>query len=278
MVVYKFTCSLPKWHIFLQVQDYDLLHYIKNAFINFVCTETSYITDLNNCIYINNETTGCSIKYKTEEFRTSHNYDEILFVIYEFFEKSAMQYQYNNICSFHGGVITKNGKAFALLAKSHIGKSTLIANMVTKQIKCLSDDTVYVDNTTYCVYEFPLPIRIRDFTYVNIDKSIYNIVNLKNCYTKEKEYFIVSPHMQGQCNARLNYFVFLERNNDTEVTPVSKLQCCKNLLYNYKTLQFENKKLDIAKLAETIPAINLKYNNPNNAVCLLKELFEQNIV
>lgn len=84
--------------------------------------------------------------------------------------------------------------------------------------------------------------------------------------------------MQGQCNARLNYFVFLERNNDTEVTPVSKLQCCKNLLYNYKTLQFENKKLDIAKLAETIPAINLKYNNPNNAVCLLKELFEQNIV
>lgn len=74
----------------------------------------------------------------------------------------------------HGGAISRNGKAVAILGNSYAGKSTATAYFCAKGFEYLTDDRVLVNANTLQVMPFQRKIMLRSNT-TSLLKEIYNI-------------------------------------------------------------------------------------------------------
>jgi len=63
--------------------------------------------------------------------------------------------------AIHAGAVNLNGRALLIPGSTHAGKSSLVAQLLRKGAKLLSDEYALVDNRG-CIHSYPRPMLLRD--------------------------------------------------------------------------------------------------------------------
>ena len=156
---------------------------------------------------------------------------EVIFLVHWIIEQRVESLEWNDRIVFHGGLIRKQDRAFALVAPTRTGKSTLTASLCADDYEFYADDFICVHRETCRVLPFALPIVLR-----NLLPGIRNEILAEgfNPRREEYSYFVKTKEYADTTHPPLTHVLFLERGDTNALIQLSKGASYLALLQNLK--------------------------------------------
>ncbi len=183
-----------------------------------------------------------------------------------------------NFC-FHGAAVEIQGMTFLVPAVYRAGKSGLV--MALRRLGCtvLSDDAVIYDPDLNELKSFGMPVRLRaDFPQV-CSQSLREFISAHTLHAG-KRYIFVDAQTAGH-SRKLAGFLFLKRNGASPPV-LSKISADKALTqviwHNLaRSAPPSNILARFAGLVETLPCLELEYDNAEGAAAFLNQISLQDL-
>ena len=276
----ELTCNLNNWKFFIVTNAPDLFAKMKQIFSEF--RQKELLGDMEQNNQEGNLVSVLHSNHNYEIYFLGHFYvadteEDALFYVYETMDLYTKN-TYTQYTAWHGGVINIRGVGVGILAESHMGKSTLLAELSGLGFECLADDYIFYDEKYNRVIEFPIPFRLRNLELLSKDISDKILLEGYNPLSKEYEYLLKNT---TNCPySSLELFVALNRNEEFNGTyqKLTEFEAYKELIMNGKFISKTSinqvNKISFS-ISKTIAFYQIYYSTLNQAINLLLDFIQR---
>lgn len=253
----RLTCSLPDWSITIDVNE-SMRSKVEKLFSEFNQEDVSAAQKAD----IISTSEGC-VTYGIRNYSTTSE-QEVLFHVFEgvdyITKNSPIPYTL-----LHGGAVAINDIAIGLIAPTHTGKSTTVAELLLRGAKFLCDDYLILDDQLFA-HPFPFPLRLRDISVLSSSESFSILHEGVHPYSHEHERIInIAPYIQKN-PAPLQAIFLLNRQAFGEpfLKRLTHAEAYETLLLNAKSCRESAIKQVIyasLKIAAILPVYELTFSD-----------------
>ena len=181
-----------------------------------------------------------------------------------------------SLCSLHGGVATNGISTLGFIAKSHTGKSTLLALLEASGFHFLSDDIIITDAKTGKIWPYYRPIKLRTIICDQVNR--YILAEGQSPLRSEYQYILPSTMTSSEDSYPITALLYLRRmpSNKLTIVSLSDKEAYINLLKNAKIpdrssmIRFRGEALALGK---KFPSFQITYSEASDAVDTLKNIW-----
>ena len=181
-----------------------------------------------------------------------------------------------SLCTLHGGVATHGVSTFGFIAKSHTGKSTLLALLEANGFHFLSDDIIIIDVKAGNIRPYYRPIKLRNIISDQIGH--YILAKGQSPLRSEYQYILPSTVNSSEDSYPISALLYIRRIPfaDVEIVSLSDKDAYINLLKNAKIpdksslMRFRSEALSLEK---KIHSFDIIYGEALDVVDTLRDLW-----
>lgn len=223
---------------------------------------------------------GCnyySIEYKNRKYdRLSIGEFQLIFCD---FLDMCLEYKLlaqQSLFALHGSVATNGVSTLGFIAKSHTGKSTLLALLEVNGFHFISDDIIIVDAKTGKVQPYYRPIKLRSIINEQVDH--YILAKGQSPLRDEFLYIIPSTATIRKDSYKLSAILYVQRTPTPEVK-ITSLPDRDAYIYLLKNSKISDKSTLTRYLNEalafrkTIRSFQFMYDEASDAVKILEGIW-----
>lgn len=260
-MIIELSGYVPDWRIIVKVDHQEVANKI---FILYSKFNLKVIQADNINILV---TENLEIQFGIQH-RKAKNINEAVFIVYE-----AVDYITKNgtypVYMLHGGSILFNENVYGFIAKSHAGKSTMLAELAMLGGDLLSDDTIFFDEK-YFVYPFPSPLRLRSLDIIS-DCSKFKILHTGVHPISMEVEWLIEINSTYNNLSKLTALFLLDRTDDVRpnLFKQNMISSFKTIIENGKTTDISMiKKINLLALStiKEIPVYTLKYGSLSSGI------------
>lgn len=264
----QLTSALPGWSVSIHAEEAAVQRKTAALFPSFLQKDMPD-TGTSDIIVSRNG----DVSYGTRRY-TAVKQHETLFYIYE-----GVDYLTKNhmlpFTMLHGGAVSIAGQAIGLLAPTHTGKSTLVAELLLHGAQFLCDDYLLVDDQLRA-HPFPLPLRLRELSILSSPGSFSKLHEGVHPYSGEQEYIMDIRPYEGKAPVPLMAIFLLRRQSCTapSLHCFSNVQAYKTLVQNGKSPReaaIRQVALAAMRITSLLPVYELMFYNLGQGAALLWE-------
>lgn len=178
-----------------------------------------YISDIECNQYITIQITESNenyiISHDDNEITTDYPLDSVIEII------ADCTTYYSNILPLHGASVERNGIAYAFLASTTSGKTTLTSYLINNGYNYITDDSILLDKDTKVIYPYNCPISLRKGGLDVLNKcGIYpNVAPLINRQIESR--YIYNPDNVVVKPVPLEQIYFIKLGSHNEISNMS---------------------------------------------------------
>lgn len=272
-MIYIELCFLFMRRIIVITNDKELFRWLRGIYpyVNYV----SDYSDDSSIISIMNRLDKYEFCYKNRVI-SGLSRNGLCYVVFETIQEIAENHFLSTrVDVLHGSCVEKDGKAFAFLAGTNRGKSTLVSQLIKQGYRYMSDDYVIFNGDNTRIMPFHLPIKLRTLCYTSAVEEKQIIVRDFNP-VKEENYYLIRPGVLSQNKMYPLQAVFqIERSQ--EARAIKKLDGKES----FRTMVFYSKMADknsikklminAVSLARIIDVYNIRFSETEECVDFISE-------
>lgn len=227
--------------------------------------------------------TNICIRYLDEEHYVD-NENQLLFIMCEAISH-IIDVRSSDYAVWHGGMIARGELAIAMLAGTRTGKSTLISNFLKNaEYQYLSDDIILYDEIANKVIPYPMPLKLREISYMPQELHDRVIAQGYNVLSGEMEYYI-SGNVQFE-NIRdvyeLGAFIVLDRleSGSGSINRLPYQEAAKALILNGRKagyIHIRNLSKLAVNIARCVPVYLLRYVSTDEGVMMVRAVMSNRL-